>query len=101
MKLLPGRHGRTLAAPDPITRVVVAGPSTRRRRSIGASVRLLAARGRRAGVMLGYPLYRLGVLSLQKFGLRQQFGQPAEWVGLDNYREILTDSYFWTVLGGP
>jgi N,N'-diacetylchitobiose transport system permease protein len=50
------------------------------------------------GVMLGYPLYRLVVLSLQDFGLPQVFGQPAEWVGLDNFREILTERYFWTVL---
>ena len=42
------------------------------------------------GVMLGYPLYRLVVLSLQDFGLPQVFGQPAEWVGFDNFREILT-----------
>jgi N,N'-diacetylchitobiose transport system permease protein len=50
------------------------------------------------GVMLGYPLYRLVVLSLQDFGLAQVFGQPAEWVGLDNFRAILTERYFWTVL---
>ena len=49
-------------------------------------------------VMLGYPLYRLGVLSLQEYGLPQVFGQPADWVGLDNFREILTEEYFWTVL---
>lgn len=49
-------------------------------------------------VMLGYPLYRLVVLSLQDFGLPQVFGRPAEWVGLDNFREILTEPYFWTVL---
>jgi N,N'-diacetylchitobiose transport system permease protein len=48
--------------------------------------------------MLGYPLYRLVVLSLQKFGLRQQFGTPPEWVGIDNFRTIFTDSYFWDVL---
>jgi len=49
-------------------------------------------------VMLGYPLLRLGILSVQKFGLRQQFGQPPEWVGTENYRRILADSYFWDVL---
>jgi N,N'-diacetylchitobiose transport system permease protein len=48
--------------------------------------------------MLAYPLWRLVVISLQEFGLPQVFGKPAEWVGLDNYREILGDSYFWTVL---
>jgi N,N'-diacetylchitobiose transport system permease protein len=50
------------------------------------------------GVMLGYPMYRLVVLSLQDFGLPQVFGQPADWVGLDNFREILSENYFWTVL---
>jgi N,N'-diacetylchitobiose transport system permease protein len=49
-------------------------------------------------VMLGYPLYRLVVLSLHEYGLEQIFGQPAAWVGLDNFREILTEDYFWTVL---
>ena len=50
------------------------------------------------GVMLGYPLYRLGVLSVQDYGMAQIFGTPAEFVGLRNFREILTESYFWTVL---
>jgi N,N'-diacetylchitobiose transport system permease protein len=49
-------------------------------------------------VMLGYPLYRLVVLSLHEYGLEQIFGQPAAWVGLDNFREILSEDYFWTVL---
>src|SRR5262245_17166372 len=48
--------------------------------------------------MLGYPLYRLVVLSLQRFGLRQQFGQAPEWVGLENFGRIFTDPYFWEVL---
>lgn len=48
--------------------------------------------------MLGFPLWRLVVMSTQEYGLRQVFGTPAKWVGLDNYREILADGYFWTVL---
>jgi N,N'-diacetylchitobiose transport system permease protein len=48
--------------------------------------------------MLGYPLVRLGVLSVQRFGLEQQFGAPPDWVGLEHYRTILTDDYFWDVL---
>jgi N,N'-diacetylchitobiose transport system permease protein len=50
------------------------------------------------GAMLGYPLVRLGVMSAQEYGLPQVFGRPAPWVGLENFRTILEDSYFWTVL---
>jgi N,N'-diacetylchitobiose transport system permease protein len=50
------------------------------------------------GVMLGYPLVRLVTLSLQEFGLPQVFGTPAPWVGLANFRTILSESYFWSVL---
>lgn len=46
---------------------------------------------------LGYPLLRQLVLSFQEFGLAQQFGRPPEWVGLANYRELLTDAYLWRV----
>jgi N,N'-diacetylchitobiose transport system permease protein len=49
------------------------------------------------GVALGYPLVRQVVLSFQDYGLAQQFGQPAEWVGFDNYVELLTDRYLWEV----
>ncbi len=31
---------------------------------------------------LGYPLVRQFVISFQEYGLAQQFGRPAEWVGL-------------------
>ena len=50
------------------------------------------------GAMLGYPLVRLVTMSLQEYGLPQVFGQPAAWVGFDNFRAILEDNYFWTVL---
>jgi N,N'-diacetylchitobiose transport system permease protein len=49
-------------------------------------------------VALGYPLVRQFVTSFQEYGLAQQFGQPAEWVGLANYTELLTDPYVWTVI---
>ena len=49
-------------------------------------------------VALGYPLLRQVLLSLQEYGLTQQFGQPAPWVGLDNYRALVTDAYLWKVL---
>jgi N,N'-diacetylchitobiose transport system permease protein len=48
-------------------------------------------------VALGYPLIRQVVLSFQEFGLAQQFGKPPEWVGLQNYRELVTDKYLWVV----
>ena len=49
-------------------------------------------------VLTGYPLLRLLVMSTQKFGRAQVFGAPPEFVGLQNYRTVLTDPQFWTVL---
>lgn len=46
----------------------------------------------------GYPLVRQLVMSFQEFGLRQQFGQPPEFVGLKNYAAVFSDSVFWVVL---
>jgi N,N'-diacetylchitobiose transport system permease protein len=50
------------------------------------------------GLMLGYPIVRLVTLALQKFGLKQQFGAAADWVGLQNFRTIFHDAEFWAVL---
>jgi len=47
---------------------------------------------------LGYPLVRQVVLSVHEYGLAQQFGRPADFVGLDNYRSLVTDAYLWKVL---
>ena len=47
---------------------------------------------------LGYPLVRQFVISFQEYGLAQQFGRPAEWVGLRNYTELLSDPYVWGVI---
>ena len=48
-------------------------------------------------VALGYPLVRQVVLSLQDYGLAQQFGRPPEWVGANNYRTLVADGYLWRV----
>ncbi|MBI1376822.1 MAG: ABC transporter permease subunit [Frankiales bacterium] len=47
---------------------------------------------------LGYPIGWQLVTSFRKFGLKQQFGQPPEWVGLDNYRTLVSDPSLWAVV---
>lgn len=69
----------------------------RRRRGLVAYLLLVPAVVPIA-VALGYPLVRQFVLSFYEYGLPQQFGQPAEWVGLDNYVTLLTDPYVWGVI---
>jgi N,N'-diacetylchitobiose transport system permease protein len=50
-----------------------------------------------AGV-LAIPLAMLGWLSLQNYGLRELIAHQGEWVGLDNYKTILTDPLFHQVV---
>jgi N,N'-diacetylchitobiose transport system permease protein len=47
----------------------------------------------------GYPTVWQFVTSFKEFGLAQQFGQDAPFVGLDNYTTLLTDGAFWGVIG--
>ena len=47
---------------------------------------------------LGYPIGWQVVTSFKKYGLLQQFGAPAPFVGLDNYAALVTDPYMWTVV---
>jgi len=47
------------------------------------------------GGLLLYPLYRVGILSVQDFGLRQLVTGETTWVGLDNFREVLSDPLLW------
>ena len=51
------------------------------------------------GGVFGYPLYRLVTLSFQEYGLPELIAHEGKWIGLDNYRSILSDGWFWTVLG--
>jgi len=44
-------------------------------------------------------MYRLLVLSFQQYGLRELFaGTEGHFIGLRNYRAILGDTFFWTVV---
>ncbi|HET7801325.1 MAG TPA: sugar ABC transporter permease [Humibacillus xanthopallidus] len=49
-------------------------------------------------VALGYPIGWQVITSFQHYGMLQQFGQPPEWVGLDNYTALFTDGYLWVVI---
>jgi N,N'-diacetylchitobiose transport system permease protein len=48
--------------------------------------------------VLGFPMYRLVSLSFQRYGLKELFAGKGTWIGLRNYQDILTDSFFWTVV---
>jgi N,N'-diacetylchitobiose transport system permease protein len=52
-----------------------------------------------AAYLLGYPVVRNAVISLQDFGVRQLVRGGAEFVGFANYAEILGDPKFWSVVG--
>jgi N,N'-diacetylchitobiose transport system permease protein len=47
---------------------------------------------------LGYPIGWQVVTSFKQYGLMQQFGAPAPFVGLENYTALVTDPYLWTVV---
>jgi N,N'-diacetylchitobiose transport system permease protein len=79
-------------------------PTPRRRAShvrlAGASVPylLLVPVAAVIGAILGYPLYKLVVLSLQRYGLPELIQRQGEWIGLDNFSSVLRDEIFWDAL---
>jgi N,N'-diacetylchitobiose transport system permease protein len=90
----------TTSAPTaaPATRSLVPRPRRPHRRAGGLPYGLLLPAVVALAFSLGYPLVRQVVLSFHEYGLAQQFGRPAEWVGLENYRSLLGDAYLWKVL---
>jgi N,N'-diacetylchitobiose transport system permease protein len=49
--------------------------------------------------LLGWPLVRMVVVSLQKYDRPQLWGfQPAKWINFDNYTKLLGGSEFWDVV---
>ncbi len=49
-------------------------------------------------LVLGYPIVRMVILSLQEAKLRNITQGTESWNSFANYTEILTDSYFWEVV---
>ncbi|UCM87312.1 carbohydrate ABC transporter permease [Streptomyces marincola] len=47
-------------------------------------------------VLLFWPLVRVLLVSFQDYGLRQINTGENNWTGLDNYRDLLGDSFLWT-----
>ena len=91
------------AAPGTAPLAPVPGAAPARRRSARQGGRLLPyllvlPAAAVLGTLLAWPLVRLVLLSVREFGLAQQFGQPAPFVGLDNYARIVRDEQFWAVL---
>ena len=48
--------------------------------------------------ILGYPIYSLGRLSLQQYGLFELVRHKGKYIGLDNFRSVLHDQVFWHTL---
>jgi N,N'-diacetylchitobiose transport system permease protein len=48
--------------------------------------------------ILGYPLYKLVVLSFQQYGLAELIQRQGVWIGFDNYSSVLRDEIFWRTL---
>lgn len=89
----PGRAPAPSPADEHRTR-----PARRARGGALAPYALLAPAVAVLVAVLGYPLLRLVLLSLREYGLAQQFGQAADFVGLENYRTVLADPQFRAVL---
>lgn len=49
-------------------------------------------------LILGFPVYRLFTLSLQKYGLDEIISGKQIWVGFSNFKVLLKDPEFWVVL---
>jgi N,N'-diacetylchitobiose transport system permease protein len=48
--------------------------------------------------ILGYPIYSLGRLSLQQYGLVELIQHKGKYIGLRNFRTVLHDQVFWHTL---
>jgi N,N'-diacetylchitobiose transport system permease protein len=93
------------AAPRAATSVELAAADRRWRRTRSEAVRatlppyllLLPTVVVLVGI-LAYPLYWLGRISFEHYGLEELLAKRGTFTGLDNYRQILGDSEFWRIV---
>ncbi|WP_394552886.1 carbohydrate ABC transporter permease [Agromyces sp. MMS24-JH15] len=89
----------TIAAQDRTAAAPTNRPRGARKRRISVPHLLLVPAVLILVVGMGYPLIWQFVTSMQEFGIKQQFGQPAPFVGLENYITLATDPDMWVVVG--
>jgi len=84
---------------------IAAGAGPRRRRALGPRIAgrsvpylLVAPVVGVLAALLAYPIYRLVVLSLQRYTLFELIRHQGEWIGLANFSSILHDEVFWHTL---
>ncbi|ASR54131.1 carbohydrate ABC transporter permease [Cellulomonas sp. CW35] len=93
-----GVPAHTDGAPTPPAARPATAPRVRRRRAPAAPYLLLVPAVVALLAGLAYPVGRQVVMSLQRYGLEQQFGQPPQFVGLDNFVRVFTDDSLWAVV---
>jgi N,N'-diacetylchitobiose transport system permease protein len=72
--------------------------SRRRVGRIAAPYVLLAPAAAVVAVVLAYPLYLLGKMSFEKYGLFELIRHKGRWIGTANYSGIFHDAEFWYVV---
>ncbi|HVK23984.1 MAG TPA: sugar ABC transporter permease [Actinokineospora sp.] len=88
----------TVAAPHRPPGRVPTGTKARRRRPSFGPYLLIAPTLVVIAALMFWPILQIGTMSVQKIGNRELRGEPAQNVGLDNYRAIAGDELFWTSL---
>jgi N,N'-diacetylchitobiose transport system permease protein len=73
-------------------------PPLRRPRRIWLPYLLIAPSVFALVVLLGWPLLRDLLISFQQLGLAELIQRRTVWIGLANYRAVLADGFFWTVV---
>jgi N,N'-diacetylchitobiose transport system permease protein len=92
------RARRTFTEARPAAHLAGRASAHRRRLAPLVPYALLAPALVVLAAVLGFPLYRLVSLSFQQYGLRELFAGKGTFIGLENYRDIVADPFFWTVV---